>query len=112
MNCSICKKKLKLEILDLGKAPITNNLLKKPNKKFRDVYPLRVFFCDKCWLVQNKEKINPKKIFKNDYPYFSSFSSSWLKHAENLTNKIIKRFKLNKKSLVVEVASNDGYLLQ
>jgi 2-polyprenyl-3-methyl-5-hydroxy-6-metoxy-1,4-benzoquinol methylase len=112
MNCSICKKKLNLEVLDLGKAPITNNLLKKPKKNFKEIFPLSVCVCDKCWLVQNKEKLNPKKIFKNDYPYFSSFSSSWLKHAENLTNKIIRKFKLNNKSLVAEVASNDGYLLQ
>lgn len=112
MNCSICKKKLNLEVLDLGKAPITNNLLKKPKKNFKEIFPLTVCVCDKCWLVQNKEKLNPKIIFKNDYPYFSSFSSSWLEHAEKLTGKIIKKFKLNNKSLVAEVASNDGYLLQ
>ena len=63
-------------------------------------------------MVQNKYKLDPKKIFKNDYPYFSSFSSSWVKHAENYTKNIVKRFNLNKSSLVAEVASNDGYLLQ
>lgn len=113
MNCGFCKNKLTLEVIDLGNAPITNNLLKKlPKKNFKYTYPLKVFVCDKCWLVQNKYKINPKKIFTKDYPYFSSFSSSWLKHADNLTTKIINRFNLNKASLVAEVASNDGYLLQ
>ena len=113
MNCGFCKKKLTLEVIDLGNAPITNNLLKKLSKKsFKYTYPLKVFVCDKCWLVQNKDKINPKKIFTKNYPYFSSFSSSWLKHADNLTTKIINRFNLNKASLVAEVASNDGYLLQ
>jgi 2-polyprenyl-3-methyl-5-hydroxy-6-metoxy-1,4-benzoquinol methylase len=113
MNCGFCKKKLTLEVIDLGNAPITNNLLKKlPKKNFKYTYPLKVFVCDKCWLVQNKDKINAKKIFTKNYPYFSSFSSSWLKHADNLTTKIINRFNLNKTSLVAEVASNDGYLLQ
>ena len=113
MSCSICRKKLKLEVIDLGNAPITNNLLKKiAKKKTTKTYPLKVFVCDKCWLVQNKNKINPKKIFTNNYPYFSSFSSSWLKHADDLTTKIINKFNLNKTSMVAEVASNDGYLLQ
>ena len=113
MKCSICKKTLTRKVIDLGKAPITNNLLKKlSKKKFNNSYPLQVHFCEKCWLVQNKYKLDPKKIFKNDYPYFSSFSSSWVKHAENYTKNIVKRFNLNKSSLVAEVASNDGYLLQ
>ena len=112
MSCSACKARLRLEVLDLGIAPITNNLLSKPKKKFKQIYPLRVYVCNKCWLVQNKEKIDPKKIFTNDYPYFSSFSSSWLKHAEKFVNKIIKKFKLSGNSIVAEVASNDGYLLQ
>lgn len=113
MSCAICRKKLKLEVIDLGNAPITNNLLKKPSpKKIKETYPLKVFVCNKCWLVQNKYKIDPKKIFTNNYPYFSSFSSSWLKHADDLTTKIINKFNLNKSSLVAEVASNDGYLLQ
>jgi len=113
MSCAICRKKLILEVIDLGNAPITNNLLKKASKKkIRETYPLKVFVCNKCWLVQNKYKINPKKIFTSNYPYFSSFSSSWLKHADDLTTKIINKFNLNKTSLVAEVASNDGYLLQ
>ena len=62
MNCGFCKKKLTLEVIDLGNAPITNNLLKKlPKKNFKYTYPLKVFVCDKCWLVQNKDKINAKK---------------------------------------------------
>ena len=113
MFCASCNAKLEFDILDLGKAPITNNLLSKiPKKKFKASYPLKVSVCNKCWLAQTKHKINPKKIFSKDYPYFSSFSSSWLKHCEKLSIKIIKKFNLDKNSLVAEVASNDGYLLQ
>ena len=113
MKCAICKKTLNKKIIDLGSAPITNNLLKKTSKNHSKYsFPLQVHFCSKCWLVQNKYKIDPKKIFKNDYPYFSSFSSSWVNHARVFTNRMIKKFKLDKSSLIAEVASNDGYLLQ
>ena len=113
MFCAACNAKLEFDILDLGKAPITNNLLSKiPKKKFKASYSLKVSICHKCWLTQTKHKINPKKIFNKDYPYFSSFSSSWLNHCEKLSTKIIKKFNLDKNSLVAEVASNDGYLLQ
>ena len=113
MFCAACNAKLEFDILDLGKAPITNNLLSKiPKKKFKESYSLKVSICNKCWLTQTKHKINPKKIFNKDYPYFSSFSSSWLSHCEKLSTKIIKKFNLDKNSLVAEVASNDGYLLQ
>ena len=112
MKCAICKKTLN-KIIDLGSAPITNNLLRKTSKNHSKYsFPLQVHFCSKCWLVQNKYKIDPKKIFKNDYPYFSSFSSSWVNHARVFTNRMIKKFKFDKSSLIVEVASNDGYLLQ
>ena len=74
-------------------------------------YPLDLYLCDKCYLVQLPEYEKPEKIF-TVYPYFSSYSSSWLKHSENYVNNMIERFGLNKKSFVTEVASNDGYLLQ
>jgi SAM-dependent methyltransferase len=74
-------------------------------------YPLHVYVCERCYLVQLEEYENRENIF-SDYPYFSSFSDSWLKHAENYCEKMTARFGLSAQSLVVEVASNDGYLLQ
>ena len=74
-------------------------------------YPLHVYVCEQCFLVQLEEYEKPENIF-SDYPYFSSFSDSWLRHAENYCEKMVSRFALGEQSLVVEVASNDGYLLQ
>jgi hypothetical protein len=74
-------------------------------------YPLHAYVCDKCFLVQLEEFVAPKDIF-NDYAYFSSYSDSWLKHAERYTELMMERFPINKNSLVSEMASNDGYLLQ
>ena len=74
-------------------------------------YPLHVYVCDHCFLVQLEEYESAENIF-SDYAYFSSFSDSWLKHCENYCDKMTDRFGLNEESFVVEVASNDGYLLQ
>src|SRR5258708_17863214 len=74
-------------------------------------YPLHVFVCEKCFLVQLEEFESPELIF-SDYLYFSSYSDSWLKHCEKYTAKVSERFGLGAESFVVEVASNDGYLLQ
>ncbi len=74
-------------------------------------YPLHVYVCEKCFLVQLEQYESAESIF-SDYAYFSSYSDSWLKHSENYCNKMIGRFGLNERSFVVEVASNDGYLLQ
>ena len=74
-------------------------------------YPLHAYVCSQCFLVQLEEYESEENIF-SDYPYFSSYSDSWLKHCENYCDKMMKRFGLNGKSFVVEVASNDGYLLQ
>ena len=74
-------------------------------------YPLHVYVCEQCFLVQLEQYESPENIF-SDYAYFSSYSDSWLKHAENYCDKMMARFGLNEQSLVVEVASNDGYLLQ
>ena len=74
-------------------------------------YPLHVYVCEKCYLAQLEEYVSPEHIF-TEYAYFSSYAVTWLQHAENYTNLMIERFKLNNKSFVVEVASNDGYLLQ
>ena len=74
-------------------------------------YPLHTYVCDNCFLVQLEEYVSPKKIF-SEYAYFSSFSDAWLKHAEKYVEMITDQLNLNKNSLVMEVASNDGYLLQ
>src|SRR2546426_7561320 len=74
-------------------------------------YPLRVYVCDQCLLVQLQEYVSPETIFR-EYAYFSSYSDSWLAHARAYTDQMIERFQLNRDSWVVEVASNDGYLLQ
>lgn len=75
-------------------------------------YPLKLFVCEKCFLVQVDEYKNADEIFHDDYIYFSSYSTSWLKHCERYSEKMLTEFKLNKESLIIEIASNDGYLLQ
>ena len=99
--------------MDLGYSPLSNNYLTKQKlNKVESKYPLRVFVCEKCWLVQTEDFINIKKIFNSKYPYFSSTSKSWLVHAKKYSDQIIKKLSLDKKSYVIEIASNDGYLLK
>ena len=111
-NCRFCDESLKHIFLDLGKSPLSNSFLKEEmlnqSEKF---YPLCVYVCEKCLLVQLPEFENPQNIF-GDYAYFSSYSDSWLKHSKDYVNMILKRFNFKKNSRVVEIASNDGYLLQ
>jgi len=110
--CRFCNEPLKHVFLDLGKSPLANSFLKKEmlNKSER-FFPLCVYVCDKCFLVQLPEYENPENIFGN-YAYFSSYSDTWLKHAENYVNLMLNRFSFDKNNLVIEIASNDGYLLQ
>ena len=110
--CRFCNEPLKHVFLDLGKSPLANSFLKKEmlNKSER-FFPLCVYVCDKCFLVQLPEYENPENIFGN-YAYFSSYSDTWLKHAEDYVNSMLNRFSFDKNNLVVEIASNDGYLLQ
>ena len=75
-------------------------------------YPLKVMICSECWLVQTEDFVGVSEMFSEDYSYFSSFSSTWLNHCEQYVNKMLTRFGLTNDSLIVEVASNDGYLLQ
>lgn len=112
LNCRFCNELLTNIFVDLGMSPLSNAFLKKemlnkPEKK----YPLRVYVCNNCFLVQLPEFEKPKNIFKN-YVYFSSYSSTWLDHAKNYVNMMIKKFNFDKKNFVIEIASNDGYLLQ
>ena len=113
MNCRHCRKTLSHTFLDLGYAPPSNSYLKKEALKKPEVYyPLKVSVCNKCWLVQTKDYIDAEVLFSSEYAYTSSTSSSWLTHAKNYTDKMKDEFKLNANSFVIEVASNDGYLLK
>ena len=112
MVCRFCKAELKHTFIDLGMSPLCETYPSVADlSRGETYYPLYVYLCDKCFLVQLEEYEQPEAIF-SDYAYFSSFSDSWLKHSENYCEKMTSRFGLNGKSFVVEVASNDGYLLQ
>jgi len=113
MKCRHCKNELEHVFLDLGFAPPSNAYLSKeellqPEKYF----PLKLFVCHHCWLVQTEDYAQANELFSSDYAYFSSVSSSWLAHAANYASMIQQRLKLNSESLVFEIASNDGYLLR
>lgn len=113
MNCRHCHAELTLNFLDLGSAPPSNAYLSEAGLRVPEVwYPLRVLACERCWLVQTEDHAGREALFAGDYAYFSSFSSSWLAHAEAYVEKMIKRFGLDASTHVVEVACNDGYLLQ
>lgn len=110
--CRLCKANLERPFIDLGMSPLCETFPATSEISRGEVYyPLLVYVCEQCWLVQLEEYEKPENIF-TDYPYFSSFSDSWLKHAQNYCSKMIASLDLGKESFVVEVASNDGYLLQ
>ena len=113
MKCRHCKNDLSHTFLDLGFAPpsnayLTSADLSKPEKYF----PLRVKVCDHCWLVQTEDYAKPDELFNTEYSYFSSTSTSWLAHAKHYADQMITQLGLNSGSHVIEVASNDGYLLK
>ena len=110
-KCRFCNYDLNTIFIDLGSSPLANSYLKKNDFLKEKFYSLCTFLCQNCFLVQLKELETPENIF-SDYAYFSSFSTSWLKHAKDYVDMIIPRLSLDKNSLVVEIASNDGYLLQ
>lgn len=98
--------------MDLGASPLAQSFLSQHQlNQMEPFYPLHVYVCGKCFLVQIQEFVAPENIF-SDYLYFASYSDSWLAHARAYTKEMVQRFPLNEKSLVVEIASNDGYLLQ
>ena len=110
--CRFCQTTLKYIFVDLGLSPLANSFIDvKKEKLCEKYYPLHAYVCDKCFLVQLEEFETPENIF-SDYIYFSSYSDSWLTHSKEYVDKIIHRFLLDETSRVVEVASNDGYLLQ
>lgn len=113
MICRHCSNELRVPFLDLGKAPPSNAYLDADKyNQHEKFYPLRVMVCTKCWLVQTQDFLEAHELFCSDYAYFSSTSSSWLKHAHKYCEAITLRLGLSARSLVVEVACNDGYLLK
>ena len=113
MKCRHCGASLKHTFLDLGFAPPTNAYLSKADlAKPEKYYPLKIKVCDQCWLVQTEDYTQADELFSAEYAYFSSTSSSWLAHAQNFAEKISSELALTDRSLVIEVASNDGYLLK
>ncbi len=113
MNCRHCNQPLEHVFLDLGFAPPSNAYLSKADLlKPEHYYPLKLFVCEYCWLVQTEDYAQADELFSNDYAYFSSVSNSWLEHAARYAEMITKRLGLDGNSHVIEVASNDGYLLQ
>lgn len=113
MKCRHCKVDITLPFINLGSAPpsnayLTEKTLKAPEKFF----PLKVLVCESCWLVQTEDYTDAHQLFNDEYAYFSSISQSWLKHCEDYVKNITERFSLNVTHYIVEIAANDGYLLQ
>jgi len=113
MNCRFCGNKLSVEMIDLVNSPPSNSYLTEEQLNEPEIfYPLKIFLCERCFLVQIDEYKASSEIFSGKYLYFSSFSNSLLKHSKNYVDMIIERFNINESSYVIEIASNDGYLLQ
>jgi hypothetical protein len=111
--CRSCGTRLISPFLDLGNSPLSNAYLSERDIHLPEAYyPLEIYYCPHCHLVQLDEFEKPDHIFSADYAYFSSYSSSWLAHCKSYVDMVVERFGLNKKSMVMEIASNDGYLLQ
>jgi len=110
-RCRICNAQLTKTFVNLGNMPLANAFLKKNIVHNEPMLPLHAYVCSQCFLVQLEKIEEPKNIFL-DYAYFSSYSKTWLKHSKDFVDKTMKKFRLNSKSLVIEIASNDGYLLQ
>jgi len=113
MKCRYCSETLNSCFVDLGSSPPSNAYLDRvsimaPEKWF----PLKILVCEACWLVQTEDFADRGELFNHDYAYFSSFSDTWMQHSSKFKQNICERLNLNQKSFVVEVAANDGYLLQ
>src|SRR5216683_5529894 len=110
--CRFCGTAVQHTFVDLGMSPLCESYLSaRQLNQMEPFYPLHVFVCENCFLVQLDEYVSPEKIF-TEYAYFSSYANTWLDHCRDYTDKMVKRFGLDSNSFVVELASNDGYLLQ
>lgn len=113
MKCRHCSTPLQHVFVDLATAPPSNAYLSKADlQKPERYYPLRVLVCDVCWLVQTEDYASAEELFVEDYAYFSSTSTTWLQHSKSYVDTVAARFGLGPSACVVEVAANDGYLLQ
>ena len=113
MNCRHCGTPLTHVFADLATAPPSNAFLTAEDLRTMErYYPLRVFVCDACWLVQTEDYTGADELFSSEYVYFSAFSDTWLDHCRRYASDIIQRFGLDNQSLVVEIAANDGCLLE
>jgi len=113
MNCRHCHQSLEHVFLDLGFAPPSNAYLSADDlKKPERYYPLKLYVCEHCWLVQTEDYAQADELFSSDYAYFSSVSQTWLDHTAHYARMISRRLSLDENSLVIEAASNDGYLLK
>ena len=113
MKCRHCDTLLSNKFLDLGFAPPSNAYLEGPGLSGPEkYYPLRVMVCQNCWLVQTEDYADADELFDSDYAYFSSTSTSFLEHARIYCDRMIENLNLNENSFVIEIASNDGYLLK
>jgi SAM-dependent methyltransferase len=113
MNCRHCRRPLEHVFLDLGFAPPSNAYLSADDLKAPEMqFPLKLFVCANCWLVQTEDYARADELFRPDYAYFSSVSQSWLEHSARYVEEVSSRFSLGAASSVVEIASNDGYLLR
>lgn len=112
MNCRFCNTPLSHSFVSLGSSPLSNSYLSRDQlNKMEPFYPLEVYVCDQCFLVQLEEFESPKNIFTN-YAYFSSYSDTYLKHSKEYVDIMMTNYGINQNSFVIEIASNDGYLLQ
>jgi len=113
MKCRLCASNRAVPFLDLGSAPPSNAYLTNEQLHTPEIwFPLRLLVCETCWFVQTENPLGRTDLFTNDYAYFSSFSTSWLAHARRYVETMIQRHGLNCGDCVVEIAANDGYLLQ
>src|SRR6187431_2566946 len=113
IKCRFCSTPTTRKFADLGVSPVSNAFLKADRlNRMEPFYPLCAYVCEACLLVQLEDFESPENIFNEEYAYFSSYSDSWLEHARLFSEKAVSRLGLNESSFVVEIASNDGYLLQ
>jgi SAM-dependent methyltransferase len=111
-RCRFCAAPLRQTLVDLGMSPLCESYVSAAQlNRMEPFYPLHVYVCENCLLAQLEEYVSPEAIF-TEYAYFSSYSDSWLEHSKRYTEEMIRRFGIGARSLVVELASNDGYLLQ
>lgn len=112
-SCRFCSAPLRHSVVDLGASPLCQKHVRPEDaNRAERFFPLHAYVCDRCWLMQLEEFASPEEIFAEEYAYFSSYSDSWLRHAKQYADLMEERLGLGPGRLVVEIASNDGYLLQ